>query len=418
MHIKKVSIQNLRSIRHFEMEFEQPAGWHVLIGDNGSGKSSILRGMALVFVGFEEFYILRTDPLDYLNYQKPTGSVLFTMDRDDEDNEYGFSIRREYGDIIPIITVKYLKRYQEMQKSPDKYIKLPSPEGFSASFGPFRRFTGGNPEWDNAFKSNLKSAAHISVFGEDVALTETISWLVNLNYKRLEKDKEATSILKHLKIFINDGKLLPHGAKITNVSSNGVFLTDGNGLEVSVNEMSDGFRSILSMTFEIIRQMVAHFGADEVFESIQDGEIKIDVPGVVMIDEVDAHLHPTWQTEIGFWFTKYFPNIQFIVTTHSPLVCRASERGSIWRLAAPGSGEESREITGLEKEQLIVGNILDAYGTELFGESPVRTKKSDEKRKRLGQLNILHALGKIKDKEETERRELQKILTTDDPTGF
>ncbi len=43
MYIKKVSIQNIRSIDHFEMEFEEPAGWHVIIGDNG-GESSVVRG--------------------------------------------------------------------------------------------------------------------------------------------------------------------------------------------------------------------------------------------------------------------------------------------------------------------------------------------------------------------------------------
>jgi len=117
--------------------------------------------------------------------------------------------------------------------------------------------------------------------------------------------------------------------------------------------------------------------------------------------------------EIGFWFTKYFPNIQFIVTTHSPLVCRACERGSIWRLAAPGSDGKSEEVKGVEKERLINGDILDAYGTNLFGQSPARAAKSNEKRKRLGQLNILHALGKIDEQEEKERRKLQRTFTTE-----
>ncbi len=47
MYIKKVVIENIRSISHFEMEFPKPAGWHVLIGDNGSGKTSVLQAMAL-----------------------------------------------------------------------------------------------------------------------------------------------------------------------------------------------------------------------------------------------------------------------------------------------------------------------------------------------------------------------------------
>jgi len=432
MHIKKVSIQNLRSIRHFEMEFEQPAGWHVLIGDNGSGKTTILRGMALAIMGLSEARSLPLNLREYVSRDKSEANLYVDLKLHDPGDiaiilstkikcEFGLIIKKEgiyndgeYIDIHPSYHNTVTKNYGH------KSFGITQKQyGFSASFGPFRRFTGGNPHWEKIAEANPRAAPHFSLLGEDVALSENLDWLVNLNYKRLEGDEEAKEILTHLKTFINDGELLPHGAKISIISSSGVYLTDVNGKEVSINDMSDGFRSILSMTFEIIRQMVLNpiYGR-KVFDSIQKGEIKINVPGVVMIDEVDAHLHPTWQTEIGFWFTKYFPNIQFIVTTHSPLVCRACERGSIWRLAAPGSGEESREITGTDKERLIIGNILDAYGTDLFGQSPVRSRKSDEKRKRLGQLNILHALGKIEDTEEKERLKLQRILTTDDPTGF
>ena len=53
MHIQKLSIDNIKSIRHFEMQFAsgKEAGWHVLIGDNGSGKTTILRAIASVMMG-------------------------------------------------------------------------------------------------------------------------------------------------------------------------------------------------------------------------------------------------------------------------------------------------------------------------------------------------------------------------------
>lgn len=61
---------------------------------------------------------------------------------------------------------------------------------------------------------------------------------------------------------------------------------------------------------------------------------------------------------------------------------------------------------------------MDAYGTEVFGKEPVRSTKSDEKLKRLGYLNAMSAFGKINEQEELERLELQRILSTDAPTGF
>jgi predicted ATP-binding protein involved in virulence len=182
--------------------------------------------------------------------------------------------------------------------------------------------------------------------------------------------------------------------------------------------MSDGLRSILSLTFELIRQLIRFNGANRVFEQIKQGKMIIDLPGVVLVDEIDAHLHPTWQTRIGQWFTQYFPKLQFIVTTHSPLVCRACEKGSIWRLAAPGSDQASGEVTGLDRDRLIYGNVLDAYGTELFGQEVERSEHSKEKLERLAQLSQLSAFGKISETEKKEMNQLRKILITDDTTEF
>lgn len=132
---------------------------------------------------------------------------------------------------------------------------------------------------------------------------------------------------------------------------------------------------------------------------------------MVIIDEIDAHLHPTWQTKIGQWFTTNFPNIQFIVTTHSPLVCRACENGSIWRLAAPGSLNKSEQITGIDKDRLIFGNVLDAYGTEVFGKSITISEQGNIKRNRLGELNIKSIMGEdIPDSEQKELEELKEIF--------
>jgi hypothetical protein len=211
---------------------------------------------------------------------------------------------------------------------------------------------------------------------------------------------------------------LPHSAQIEGFDKDGIIFKDGNGNRIPILELSDGYRSILSLTFELIRQLVRVYGAQAVFADIEKGKMEINLPGVVLIDEIDAHLHPSWQVDVGFWFTQYFPQLQFIVTTHSPLVCRAAEKGSIWRLAKPGTDSEAQEITGIEKDRLVYGNILDAYGTELFGKNTVRSTQSNKKLERLGRLNMLYALGKIKPTEEKERLKLQKILSTDDPTGF
>jgi hypothetical protein len=430
MHIKKISITNIRAIRQFEMTFQNPAGWHVLIGDNGAGKSSIIRSMALALVGPEQAHGLRADWRDWLNRSSNDGAIVLELKKDANDKLSG-SGKVQSNSMIPNEIIFKRNNGSGVVLSSNINARKVNPtrcnwgDGsgwFSVAYGPYRRFVGGNPEWTKVFYSQPKLGAHLSVFGEDVALTEALDWLVKLNYQELEKqlytNTSEPNILEHLKTFINSPDFLPHGSKIESISSEGVLFKDGNGNTISVTQMSDGYRSILSLTFELIRQLVRVFSPSAVFRQIRKGNMVIDLSGVVLIDEIDVHLHPSWQTRIGQWFTKYFPNIQFIVSTHSPLICRSADKGSIWRLAAPGSGIPSSEITGIEKERLIYGNILDAYGTEVFGKEVVRSEKSNEKLERLGRLNIQAALGKISEEEEVERKKLNQTLVTDAPTGF
>jgi hypothetical protein len=215
-----------------------------------------------------------------------------------------------------------------------------------------------------------------------------------------------------MRTLINGTDLLPHGVKFKEVSSSSVVFIDGNGTQVDITQLSDGFRSVLSMTFELIRQLVRCYGQDQVLRRLRIDDPIIELPGVVLIDEVDAHLHPTWQTRIGHWFMKVFPRMQFIVTTHSPLVCRASENGTIWRLASPGSGRLSEEITGIERNRLIHGNILDAYGTELFGKDVERSEDGRKLLDELAYLNMKSIRSKLTDEESTRLRDLKAMLPT------
>ena len=75
--------------------------------------------------------------------------------------------------------------------------------------------------------------------------------------------------------------------------------------------------------------------------------------GVILIDEIDAHLHPAWQKRIGFWLKAHFPNIQFIVTTHSPFICQAADiiRGT-------ASAEDQAELEQLLKTLPDTGSAM------------------------------------------------------------
>lgn len=426
MYLTKAVIEKIKSIEHFEMDFKAPAGWHVIIGDNGSGKSTIIRSIALALVGPEEAQGLRADWRDWLNRQSESGSICL------EINGHAIDKSRKQGrkpDTLIIKNQLEFKRNGSVtmrprslpkgSEDPKKYNWGKVNGWFSVSYGPFRRFAGGNRDWDRVFISQPRLGAHLSAFGEDVALTEALDWLINLHFKSLESLQsnaydESAFVIQNLKKLINSQDFLPHKAEIESISSEGVYFKDGNGSIISVNQLSDGYRSILSLTFELIRQLVRVYNANDVFKNIKKDNLIIDLPGIVLIDEVDAHLHPTWQTRIGQWFTKYFPKMQFIVTTHSPLVCRASDKGSIWRLAAPGSDYKTGEVTGTDKNRLIYGNILDAYGTEVFGSDVTINNESVEKKEELVRLSKKRITGQMSAKDDAKLQELRDIFPADD----
>ncbi|MDI3286142.1 AAA family ATPase [Polyangium sp. 15x6] len=416
MFLLKIDLYNLRSLKRLVWEIDDvdAYGWHVIIGDNGAGKSGLLRAIALALVGPQEALALRQDWNDWLRRGEAEGGIYLHLagdpifdrlskrgNRPKGHLKAGIWLERTAGEPHPVTLHAWEKG--------DRHVWGPSWGWFSASYGPFRRFTGGDKDLEKLFYSNPKLARHLSVFGESVALSECLEWLIRLHYKTLEGDPEG-NLLEPVKAFVNQSGFLPHDARLESISSKGVRFVDGNECEVPVENLSDGYRSILSMTFELIRQLAATYGADVIFDP--NDPTKIIAPGVVLIDEIDAHLHPTWQRRVGRWFREHFPQIQFIVTTHSPLICQAAKPGSVFRLPRPGSDEEAGMVTGTELDRLLYGNVLDAYGTGAFGDVATRSPEALELLEQLAMLNQKELAEGLSAKEKKKQKELRAMLPT------
>ena len=217
-------------------------------------------------------------------------------------------------------------------------------------------------------------------------------------------------MLEDVTSFIYDTELLPHGARIARVTSERVEILDGRGVQIDIEDMSDGYRSILSLTFELMCLMFSTFSTEMARNALNPVAGTIALPGVVAIDEVDAHLHPAWQQRIGDWFVERFPKTQFFVTTHSPIICRAARRGSVWLLPEPNSEERPRRVLGHDLNRLIDGNVLDAYGTNLFGEEVTRSEHSKKRLERLAHLNRKRLKAPLSPNEQSDLERLRASM--------
>jgi hypothetical protein len=415
MYIHRIRIVRVRAIKRLDWEIPEGSepGWHVVIGDNGSGKSTLLRSVALALVGPSEAVALRQDWDDWLERGAALGIIRLDVSYDpfvDRFSGAGPVIRKNF---LPVpLTFERANGNVELKKTKlmaNRHVWGSGAGWFSAAYGPFRRFAGGDKDYEKIFYSNPKLAPHLSVFGENVALTECIRWLQDLQFKKLENHPDG-NLLDCITTFVNQEGFLPHKAFLHRISSDGVEFIDGNGRQLRVEELSDGYRSLLSMTFELIRQLSRTYQVNHLFDP--DDNTKILAPGVVLIDEVDAHLHPTWQMRVGTWFIEHFPKIQFIVTTHSPLICQAAVKGSVWRLPNPGTDEEGGMVTGTDLDRLLYGNVLDAYSTEMFGEDIARSDQSKKLLKRLAELNRKELHQGLTEGEVREQAELRAALPT------
>ncbi|MCK6436643.1 AAA family ATPase [Rivihabitans pingtungensis] len=402
MYLRTLELKDFRGFAslRWEVAAGEEAGWHVLMGPNGAGKTSVLRGMAIGLLGAGNFAALHLDRRDFIHKNTENAEIALEL-----------SANSSWDTSAPkTLIVRHHIALYPLNSWGGYDIDPEEEEGyFSAGFGPMRRFSGGNPDTEKLFQSHPRPARHLSLFGEDIALSEALEWLKTLRFQQLESPPDSPEgiLLDRVRDFVNQDGFLPYGTQLGEVSSKGVSFIDGNGVTLPILELSDGYRAVLSLTFELIRQMAECYGAERLFSA---DKRQIVAPGVVLIDEVDAHLHPSWQRQIGPWLTRLFPQVQFIVTTHSPYVCQSATRGSVWVLPAPGEEGHLRRLEGDALHRALYGDVLHVLNSEAFGGQPGRSDEALAKLDRLTKLNRKHERGALSDAERQEREALLALL--------
>lgn len=423
MYLSKVRLQNIRSFEDTTVEFEPKEGWNVILGDNGSGKSTLIRSVALGLIGEDDIKALglEEDWDNWLRYKETKGII--ELD-DQQKNKLSKILLEEERHALSKISrlVNISAKTNNIENT------------FSASYGALRRAKGGNKDYDNVWKNNPKLAAHLSIFFEDVALDQIDNWVEDMQRiadfgpydfeewrkefpaEQVESDirsvNNTVNILDKIFRFVNDSAMFDTSYKFKKTGLSGPFFLLGD-IPISIHNLSDGYKSILTLVLELLRQLfrIHNDNLDKIFSEV-DNKLKVIASGIVLIDEVAAHLHPSWQARIGEWLTEYFPNIQFIVSTHSPIICRSAKNGSIQKIVYEEGSTSIVPVTEDEKYTLIYGNILDAYETNLFGRNIIQSSESLEKFERLAQLKARKQYNQtLSNEEEQELNQLLKIFS-------
>lgn len=313
MKIQKICIDGVGGIKHLELNFNK--GMNLICGTNGIGKTTILECISHLFIQSSTSQLKRN-----VNYER--GSVKAELEIDGQNESYNYEIKDFEPDKQDYI---YGGR---MEKSKDiivfnplrsfEYIKLEA-----ISRDPGREvYETGNIAYSGVDATDIKNwfvqrymwSAHKNSLNEE-------------QIHNLKCSKEAFSILDEKVTF---SKIKP--------DTYDILLNTKQG-EIFFEYLSSGYKSCVYILLGIIKEIEYRY---------KEPYIKVkDFNGIILIDEIDVHLHPEWQARLVNALKELLPNAQIIATTHSPSIIQTAKTNEIIALYF----DENNDICIKELEQ-------------------------------------------------------------------
>lgn len=433
MYVTRVRVEDIKGFtgsRTADLTLPARGGWTVIAGRNSSGKSTLLQAIALALGGPSAARSLVADFSDWPTTGADLGRVEARVVRDDPWDQPVGSGRPATRELVlglqwsrtaeggagrtrrPVLDPFGRSGALGADRVAERGPWAENPRGwFCAGYGPFRRLVGGSGEAQRLMLAAGPTGRMATLFHEDASLAEGVPWLRDLHLRDLERRPGVGPLLEAVLRLLGDG-LLPERYQITKVDSDGLWVAkSGNEQPYPLQEMSDGYRTVAALVLDIVRQIHAAYD-DLATEPTDSGGIAVTAPGVVLIDEVDAHLHVTWQRRIGGWLREHFPNIQFIVSSHSPYICQDADPGGLIRLPGPDEHGPPTVVDEELYQRIVYGSGDDAALSELFGLETPYSDRAERKRQRLVELERKVYAGTASATEAAEYRDLSALLNS------
>jgi len=311
--IKSITLQNIKLFDDITIEFEDSV---CFIGHNGSGKSAILRSLSLAlsytndFLTIDEKNIIGYDFLktnEFNNYGKPTnekkGNIIVDFCINDESLSNKIEITKMSGGSYEFLMPEN-KIIEENNKF--KFLVI----GF-----PQNRYTKNKINFESSNEPHISDLKSI-IFNEDSGINKLFAKFIVDNEKNENVKPVVNKIKEIIKTIIESEFDI---AEIERDESNQETLlikTNENPDGIDAELLSDGYKDLIGWIGYFCKKMYYAAKQKNRFENIS---------AICLIDEIDTYLHPKWQRKILSVLINNFPNTQFIVTTHSPLILQGQK---------------------------------------------------------------------------------------------
>lgn len=320
INIRKLEISNIGHFRNAVLEFDDR--FTCIHGLNGTGKTTILRAIAVGLIGIKNHKevdlqkitgeLLRITKINEGYPLRENGSIALEFSIDNKIYKNKISLKQtEMGEIEIEEEIQNEIKYGELYlKSLIIGFAQSRAEDNNGETSLIRKISPANmrdiiPLINNKFKNKL---SNFSIWISDLDAE------ANKKEKNLESGevvKERKLILDSFKLFSEIASMEVHFLNVFKQSTHDVWVSTGTSEAISIKMLSQGFQSILEWVGYFMQRMS---------EAYPDSTDFTKENAVCFVDEIDTYLHPIFQGNIVKILKEWFPNTQFIITSHSPLV--------------------------------------------------------------------------------------------------